>query len=150
MMRRSNAILLLSTRPRFFQRMLPVGKAAPVVSVVAMGIRLPLRLMAFASVHSMATAGLVTDEKSMLTLLGGVHKGSGSCTDGAPGGGVAGHGGGETGSGGGGGGGDSGGVVRGGTGGTEGGAMGSGGGTGSSHGDPKSGGTIAKQYPRSD
>ena len=47
--------------PRFFQRMLPEGRAAPVVSLARVGISCPVCTASKASVHSM-------DEKSMLTL----------------------------------------------------------------------------------
>ena len=53
--------------PRFFQRMLPEGSAAPVVSVVRVGISWPVCVTPKASVHSMEAAGLVVDEKSMAT-----------------------------------------------------------------------------------
>ena len=64
--RRSKGWPLL--KPRFFHRMLPDGKAAPVVSVVSTGIIKSVRTVSKASVHSIATAGLVVEEKSIVTL----------------------------------------------------------------------------------
>ena len=55
--------------PRFFQRMLPAGRAAPVASVVRGGITCPVLVWSLAPVHSIATAGLVIEEKSMTTAF---------------------------------------------------------------------------------
>jgi hypothetical protein len=64
-MRRSKGRPL--SKPRFFHLMLPVGRAAPVVSVVSVGMIQPVRTVSKASVHSISTAGLVVMEKSMVT-----------------------------------------------------------------------------------
>jgi hypothetical protein len=62
---RSNALPL--SVPTRLHRMLPPGSAAPVVSVVWRGIIVPVEVAPSAPVHSMATAGLVMDEKSTRT-----------------------------------------------------------------------------------
>ena len=55
--------------PRFFHRMLPDGRAAPVVSVVSVGMICPECSAPWASTHSMETAGLEVEEKSIVTRL---------------------------------------------------------------------------------
>jgi hypothetical protein len=57
------------SEPRFFHRILPVGRAAPVVSVERVGIIWPECTASYASTHSMETAGLVMEEKSTVTAF---------------------------------------------------------------------------------
>ena len=68
------------SKPRLDHRTLPRGNAPPVVSVARKGIMaltppagLPVCVPPWASVHCMATAGLVICEKSMVTALGRLH-----------------------------------------------------------------------------